>query len=52
MKIKTGLNGFDDCPENRTPSFECPECIIGDVEFDSETNLWSCNNCDFSRSNK
>ena len=37
---------FDDIPEDREQSFQCPQCENGDITLNKDGE-WECDSCDF-----
>lgn len=42
-------NSFESIPEDREPSYPCPECETGNVtRVRGYSKEWSCDNCNFA----
>lgn len=38
---------FDDIPEDREETYECPQCTRGSIYFRNTTEQWECDNCEY-----
>ena len=38
---------FDDIPEDKEESFQCPKCGSGNVTLSPNLMWWECDECDF-----
>jgi ribosomal protein L37AE/L43A len=43
---------FDDIPEDKELSYQCPICGSGSVTLQPNEIWWECDECDFARENK